>query len=68
MHQFGVLNRRKAIKKTGSSLTGKFTIKKFEFYLRAVLLENFLFFFLFFKSLRELPKTYQNNLENKHLV
>ena len=42
MHQFGVRNRRKAVKKTSSGLTGKFTIKKFEFYLRPVFLEKFL--------------------------
>ena len=36
MHQFGVPNGRKAIKNNSSGFTGKFIIKKFKFYLRAV--------------------------------
>ena len=44
MHQFDVLNRREAIKKTCSGLIEKFTIKKLEIRLRAVFLEKFLLF------------------------
>ena len=43
--QIGVPNTCEAVKKTSSGL-GKFTIKKFEFWLRAVFLENFTSFFM----------------------
>ena len=44
MNQFSVPNRRKTIKKTSSGLIGKFTMKKIEFYLRALFLENISYF------------------------
>ena len=45
MHEFGVPNRRKAIKKTSSGLTGKFTIKKIRILFQSCFLD-FLKYFL----------------------
>ena len=46
-------NRKKGIKKTSFGLTGKFTIKKFEIYLRALFFYKTFLLFAFFKSPRD---------------
>ena len=50
-NQFWGNNRWKVIK-TSFALIGKFTIKKFEFYLRTLFLENFSYFFVFLSHLQ----------------
>ena len=49
MHQIGVLHRRKAIEKTTSELTGKFTIKKTGILIESCFFRKNFNFFLFFK-------------------
>ena len=70
MDQFCVPNRLKATKNTSSGLIGKFTIKKFEFYLTALfLLKFFSLFLLFLSHLETSHFLYRGSINDKpHLI
>ena len=66
MNQFCVLNRLKALKKTSSGLIGRFNIKKFEFYLRALFyIKLFYFFFAFLSHLGKSHFSYRVYVNDK---
>ena len=62
MHEFGIPNRRQANKIASSALTGKFTIKKIEFYLRAVFFWKVFIFFCFLNHLETSHLSYQGSV------
>ena len=65
MNKFCVPNRQRAIKKNSSALIGKFTIKKFEFYLRAVFLRKLYVFCFFFSHLETNHFSYRGSVNDK---
>ena len=65
MHQFYVLNRLKAIKKTSSGLIGSFNIEKVE---SSFFYKTFLLFFAFFNHLETSHFSYPSSVNYKPLL